>query len=154
MIARAPSPSRSRSLVPLGAAAQDSTVSILYLARDGDPTYEDRREYAGLGLPPPVPPIEGAQVAIAEAKILGRALKLRIELEERRLAEGEDAVAAVAAAGPRAVLLDLPLADVEAVAAALGDATTSSSSTSATPTTRCGPSAAPPTSSTPSPAGR
>ena len=68
-----------------------------------------------------MPPIEGAQVAIAEAKILGRALKLRIELEERRLAEGEDPVAAVAAAGPRAVLLDLPLAEVEAVAAALGD---------------------------------
>ena len=60
-------------------------------------------------------------MAIAEAKILGRALKLRIGLEERRLAEGEDPVAAVAAAGPRAVLLDLPLAEVEAVAAALGD---------------------------------
>jgi ABC transporter substrate binding protein (PQQ-dependent alcohol dehydrogenase system) len=103
------------------AAAQDSTVSILYLARDGDQTYEDRREYAGLGLPPPVPPINGARVAIAEAKILGRALKLRIKLEERRLGEGEDAVTAVAAAGPRAVLLDLPLAEVEAVSAALGD---------------------------------
>jgi ABC transporter substrate binding protein (PQQ-dependent alcohol dehydrogenase system) len=103
------------------AAAQDSSFSILYLARDGDPTYEDRREYAGLGLPPPVPPIEGALVAIAEAKILGRALKLRIGLEERRLAEGENPVAAVAAAAPRAVLLDLPLAEVEAVAAALGD---------------------------------
>jgi ABC transporter substrate binding protein (PQQ-dependent alcohol dehydrogenase system) len=103
------------------AAAQDSAVSILYLARDGDPTYEDRREYAGLGLPPPAPPIEGAEVAIAEAKILGRALGLRIGLEERRLGEGEDAVAAVAAAGPRAVLLDLPLEEVEAVAAALGD---------------------------------
>ena len=60
-------------------------------------------------------------MAIAEAKILGRALKLRIELEERRLADGEDPVAAVAAAAPRAVLLDLPLDEVEAVAAALGD---------------------------------
>jgi ABC transporter substrate binding protein (PQQ-dependent alcohol dehydrogenase system) len=103
------------------AAAQDSSFSILYLARDGDPTYEDRRAYAGLGLPPPMPPIEGAEVAIAEAKILGRALKLRIGLEERRLGPGEDPVAAVAAAAPRAVLLDLPLAEVEAVAVALGD---------------------------------
>src|SRR6188768_646226 len=95
------------------AFAQESTVSILYLARHGDPIYEDARAYAGLGLPPPVPPIEGARVAIAEAKILGRARKLRIELEERTLAEGEDAAAVVAAAGPRAVLLDLALEDVE-----------------------------------------
>ena len=50
----------------------------------------------------------------------------------------------LAAAGPRAVLLDLPLDETEAlVTAPKASATTSSCSTSATPTTRCVPRTAP-----------
>jgi ABC transporter substrate binding protein (PQQ-dependent alcohol dehydrogenase system) len=99
-------------------AADSVTFGILYLARDADPAYAYHREYAGLGAPPPRPPLPGAATAIAESRILGRALKLRFVLEERTLAPGEDAAAALA--GPRAVLLDLPLEETEALARTLG----------------------------------
>ena len=105
---------------PALAADPVITFSILYLGREDDPAYVEHREYAGLASPGARPPLPGAATAIAESKILGRAMKLRFEIEERILAPGEDAAAAVAAAGPRAVLLDLPLDETEALVKAEG----------------------------------
>ena len=76
-------------------------VSFLYLSREEDPTYVERREYAGLALRDKHPPVDGARLAVKESQIRGRALKLGFALEEKALAPGEDAVAAVAAAPDR-----------------------------------------------------
>jgi ABC transporter substrate binding protein (PQQ-dependent alcohol dehydrogenase system) len=109
-------------------AAERPLFSILYLSRAEDPAYQQRRSYAGLALRDKRPPVDGARAALRESRVRGRALGMRFELEEVELASSEvpsdvpgaDAVQAVRAAGPRAVLLDLPLDEIEAVAAALG----------------------------------
>jgi ABC transporter substrate binding protein (PQQ-dependent alcohol dehydrogenase system) len=101
-------------------SAEKPLFSILYLSRAGDPAYEQRRSYAGLALRDKRPPVDGARIALRESRIRGRALGLRFALEETELAPGADAVEAVRAAAPRAVLLDLPLDEVVAVVAALG----------------------------------
>jgi hypothetical protein len=105
-------------------AAEKPLFSILYLSRAEDPAYQHQRSYAGLALRDKVPPVDGARAALRESRVRGRALGMRFELEELELAPSEipgaDAVAAVRAAGPRAVLLDLPLDGLEAVVAALG----------------------------------
>ena len=100
--------------------AERPLFSILYLSRAGDPAYEQRRSYAGLALRDRQPPVDGARMALRESRIRGRALGLRFVLDETELAPGAGAVEAVRAAAPRAVLLDLPLGEVEAVVAALG----------------------------------
>ena len=102
------------------AAAETPLFSILYLSRAEDPAYQQRRSYAGLALRDKRPPVDGARMALGESRIRGRALGLRFELAETELTPSEDAVEAVRAAGPRAVLLDLPLDEVVAVVAALG----------------------------------
>jgi ABC transporter substrate binding protein (PQQ-dependent alcohol dehydrogenase system) len=105
-------------------AAEKPLFSILYLSRAEDPAYQQRRSYAGLALRDMVSPVDGARAALRESRMRGRALGMRFELEELELAPSEvpgtDAVEAVRAAGPRAVLLDLPLDGLEAVVAALG----------------------------------
>lgn len=102
------------------AAGEPETVSILYLSREDDPVYAERRSYAGLALRDRHPPVEGARVAIAESRIRGRALGLTFMLEEVVLPPGVDAVEAVRAAAPGAVILDLPLGEFETVISALG----------------------------------
>ena len=101
-------------------AVEKPLFSILYLSRAGDPAYEQRRSYAGLALRDKNPPVDGARVALRESRIRGRALGLRFDLDEQELASGADAVETIRAAGSRAILLDLPLDEVEAVVAALG----------------------------------
>jgi len=105
------------SAAPVRAAEE---FAILYLSRAGDPAYQPRPGYTGLVLRDRQPPADGARAAIVESKVRGRALGLRFTLEEQELAEAADAVAAVAAAGPRAVILDLPHEDHEAVVSAEG----------------------------------
>jgi len=101
-------------------AAEKPAVSVLYLSRAGDPDYAVERSYAGLALRDPKPAIEGARIAMKESRIRGRALGLDFRLDEQELAPGADAVEAVRAAAPRAVILDLPLAEMTAVVDALG----------------------------------
>jgi ABC transporter substrate binding protein (PQQ-dependent alcohol dehydrogenase system) len=103
------------------AAAEKQLFSILYLSRAEDPAYEQRRSYAGLALRDKNPPVDGARVALRESRIRGRALGLRFELDEQELSPGANAVETIRAAGSHAVLLDLPLEEVVAVVAALGD---------------------------------
>ena len=103
------------------APAERQLFSILYLSRAGDPAYEQRRSYAGLALRDHKPPVGGARVALRESRIRGRALGIRFELDEIELAPGAGAVEAIRAGGPRAVLLDLPLDELEAVVTALGE---------------------------------
>lgn len=101
-------------------AGEPETVSILYLSREDDLVYAERRSYAGLALRDRHPPVEGARVAIAESRIRGRALGLTFMLEEVALSPGADTVETVRAAAPGAVILDLPLGEFETVVSALG----------------------------------
>ena len=103
------------------ATAEAPVVSIFYLSRVDDPAYAQHRSYAGLALRDKHQPVDGARIAMRESQVRGRALGMRFALDEQELAPGADAVEAIRAAGPRAVLIDLPLGELEAVVAALGD---------------------------------
>jgi ABC transporter substrate binding protein (PQQ-dependent alcohol dehydrogenase system) len=109
-----------------GAAAAKETFVFAYLGRDGDPAYERHRAYTGLVLRDRRPPLDGVKVGVRESRVLGRSLGLGFELVEATLAEDEDAVARtrglIEESGARVVILDLPLAEVKAVAAGLAGA--------------------------------
>jgi ABC transporter substrate binding protein (PQQ-dependent alcohol dehydrogenase system) len=104
-----------------GQALADDKLSIVYLSRDGDPTYLQQKSYTGLKLKEKHPPLSGVKAAVKEAKIPGRAAGLKFELVEHRLASEDgaaDAVQAQLAIDPdRVFILDLPLADIEQLAA-------------------------------------
>lgn len=104
------------------ASAQD-TFTFVYLQRADDPYYAPHRAYTGLTLRDRHRPLDGAKTAAREGRILGRVLELRFELEERSLESAENPLAAVELlhreAGAKVFLLDLPLADFEALKPAL-----------------------------------
>ncbi len=108
-------------LAPAAPAREMHELSILYLSRADDPAYKPHPVYTGLSLRDRQPPVDGARLAVRGGRIRGRGLGVRFTLEERALADGESAVAAVQEAAPRAVILDLPLPEMEAVVAALGN---------------------------------
>ena len=104
-----------------GLAAKE-VVSFAYLQRENDPAYEPHRAYTGLTLRDRKPPLDGAKTALRESRVLGRALGVKFELQEKVLGAADDPVAAIealAADGTQIFLLDLPLADVARAAAAL-----------------------------------
>jgi ABC transporter substrate binding protein (PQQ-dependent alcohol dehydrogenase system) len=96
---------------------------IVYLQRDDDAFYDDRRVYTGLALTTRKRPVEGMQLALRDGRIAARALGIDFELLVRKLDEGEapaDAVRRIAQQDKASVfILDLPLDDVTAVGAAL-----------------------------------
>lgn len=104
------------------ALAQD-TFRFVYLQRADDPYYEPHRAYTGLSFRDRHRPINGARTAEREGRILGRLMNLRFELEEHTLDADEDPLAALAALrrslAPAVFLLDLPLADLDGLEAAL-----------------------------------
>jgi ABC transporter substrate binding protein (PQQ-dependent alcohol dehydrogenase system) len=96
---------------------------IVYLQRDDDAFYDDRRVYTGLALTSRKRPVEGVQLALKDGRIAARALDMEFELLVRTLNEGEsaqDAIARIAQQDKAGVfILDLPLEDVAAAGAAL-----------------------------------
>jgi ABC transporter substrate binding protein (PQQ-dependent alcohol dehydrogenase system) len=105
-------------LPPQMAGAQDAPtkVSFAYVFREADAAYEPHRAYTGLTLRDRHRPIDGANTAIRESRILARALNLSVALAEMPLGDG-DAVSAIRGArrsGTHVFLLDLPIEDVEA----------------------------------------
>jgi ABC transporter substrate binding protein (PQQ-dependent alcohol dehydrogenase system) len=107
------------------AHADAARLTLYYVARDGDPAYAEERLYTGLKLRERKPPLPGAQAAIKEARILGRAAGLEFDLEQVTLPEGGDAVAALqtlrAEHGPLVVIADLPFDDVARAGRALAE---------------------------------
>ncbi|HET6522386.1 MAG TPA: ABC transporter substrate-binding protein [Geminicoccaceae bacterium] len=71
-----------------GAGEPATTVTFGYLSLADDPRYAALETYANIQLRPPIDPFAGAETALREGRILGRALKLRFELER---VEGETA---------------------------------------------------------------
>ena len=95
---------------PMPALSQD-VARIVYLGIEGDPQYEPQVAYTGLSLKDRKRPVDGARVAMRGTRVLGRALGLAFDLEERLLSDGTELPAEVSAAlasGALAVLLDVP----------------------------------------------
>lgn len=107
----------------VAAAQTGEAAPFVYLSRVSDPAYKPHEAYTGLVLRDRQPPIAGAQTALRESRVMGRALGLTFELVEAQVAEGETASAAIrrlSAAGQASIfLLDLPLDDVEEAGLAL-----------------------------------
>ena len=102
----------------LPALAQE-TFTFIYLQRADDSFYAPHRAYTGLTLRDRYRPIDGAKTAEREGRILGRMLGVRFAVEERTLEPEETPAAAVEAlhreTGATIFLLDLPLADIDAL---------------------------------------
>jgi len=91
-------------------------LSFVYLGRDDDPAYFERKSYTGLKLRELRPPVAGARAGIKDARIPGRAAGLSFELVELQLdpdAHSTDAISSRLAINRNSVfLLDLPEAEV------------------------------------------
>ena len=70
-------------------SAQD-TARIVDLGVDGDPYYEPQPAYTGLSLKDRNRPVDGARVAMRGTRVLGRALGISFELEERLISPDAD----------------------------------------------------------------
>lgn len=111
-------------LAVTAAAAEVRTVKIAYVDRAGDPFYARRESYGGIYDATRQPAAQGAELGVKDARIIGRAIGVTFELLRETIAEDETAAGFVRQMlqreNPAAAILDLPEADVEAVAAALG----------------------------------
>jgi ABC transporter substrate binding protein (PQQ-dependent alcohol dehydrogenase system) len=63
-----------------GFAAEPVELPIGYLQVSDDPRYVQKRRYAGIRVAPRHRPLPGAELAIREARVLGRALKIKVSL--------------------------------------------------------------------------
>ena len=101
-------------------AVETTPLPIGYLEITDDPRYEEKRAYARIRVRPHDRPRPGAEMAVRESRVLGRALKIKFSLER---AEAKTAAALVpeirrmAAAGVRFFLID---ADAEALSEVAG----------------------------------
>jgi ABC transporter substrate binding protein (PQQ-dependent alcohol dehydrogenase system) len=96
----------------LAQQAQRATVTFGYLSLKDDPRYAPVETYANIVLREAIDPFQGAQVALRDGRIIGRALKLDFALER---VEGADAQALIAGLerlyadrGTRFFLVDAP----------------------------------------------
>ena len=131
----------SRRLLPIGlgilffavlakpekplAASEAKPFAFLYVSLAGDAHYAQTKSYTGLVLRDRKPPIDGAQAAIRESRIIGRSIGMTFTLEHVELQTIDDAADAVAErlteTAAKVVLLDLPLAPFQAVVERFSD---------------------------------
>lgn len=100
-------------------AAERTAFTIGYLEIDGDARYEAPRSYAGIEVRPRHRPWPGAEMALRDSRILGRALKLDFALERARAADAgalAQRMDALAAQGVRFFLADADGAALSALA--------------------------------------
>ena len=94
-------------------AAERPDFTFVYLYQEDDPAYVEQRAYTGLKLQERKRPLAGAETAVKEVRILGRALGLTFKLASVEVPEAADSAAflrdLVAQGGGRVFLLDLPL---------------------------------------------
>lgn len=101
---------------PLAAQTGDP-ATLVYIGIADDPFYEPQPLYTGLSLKDRTRPVAGAEVALREARVVGRALGLSFALDVRLVAPGDAAAAASRAQqdGAIGVLLDLPAEDLAGI---------------------------------------
>ena len=87
------------------------TAKIGFLGLKNDVRYHPQIAYTRIQIAPALHPVEGARVALKDMKILTDAANVQLSLDEQEAADANDAVAklqAMAAAGERFAILDLP----------------------------------------------
>lgn len=87
------------------------TAKIGFLSLKNDVRYHPQIAYTRIQIAPALHPVEGARVALKDMKILTDAANVQLSLDEQEAADANDAVAklqAMAAAGERFAILDLP----------------------------------------------
>ena len=103
------------------AAAETQPLLIGYLEFTDDPRYDEKRAYARIRVRPHNRPRPGAEMAISESHVLGRALKMKFSLErgEAKTAAGLiSMIERMVAAGVRYFLIDADAAMITALGAA------------------------------------
>ncbi len=112
-------------LLAPGPAGAQQEVTFGYLGLAKDPRYARLETYANLVLRPAIDPVDGAMTAMREARIVGRALKMKFSLEVVREKNAEGLLAAFeklyAERDIRFFLVDLPGEELAPLAAALRD---------------------------------
>jgi ABC transporter substrate binding protein (PQQ-dependent alcohol dehydrogenase system) len=107
------------------AASDAKPFTFLYVSIADDPHYAKSKSYTGLVLRDRKPPIDGAQAAIRESRIIGRSIGVKFSLEHVEIESAEKAVDEVArlitGTAVKAILLDLPLAPFQAVVERFSD---------------------------------
>jgi ABC transporter substrate binding protein (PQQ-dependent alcohol dehydrogenase system) len=107
------------------AASDAKPFTFLYVSIADDPHYAKTKSYTGLVLRDHKPPIDGAQAAIRESRIIGRSIGVKFSLEHVEIESAENAVDEVArlitGTTVKAILLDLPLAPFQAVVERFSD---------------------------------
>lgn len=76
-------------------SSEVQTVTLGYAEIIDDPRYDEKRAYARIRVKPHDRPVAGAEVAIRESRILGRALKMKFELMRIEAQNAEDLVAQI-----------------------------------------------------------
>ncbi len=107
------------------AAGEAKTFTFLYVSVADDAHYAQTKSYTGLVLRDRKPPIDGAQAAIRESRIIGRSVGVKFSLEHVELESAENAAdrlaGLIAKTAAKAVLLDLPPAPFRAVVGRFSD---------------------------------
>jgi ABC transporter substrate binding protein (PQQ-dependent alcohol dehydrogenase system) len=106
------SPDRAQS-------AEPTTVTFGYLSIQDDPRYAQLETYANIVLRPAIDPFAGAETALREGRILGRALGAKFALERVEGTSADDLMAGLEQlydSGTRFFLIDAPGDIVAAVA--------------------------------------
>jgi ABC transporter substrate binding protein (PQQ-dependent alcohol dehydrogenase system) len=100
------------ALARAAAAEAPVPVTLGYLGLADDPRHRPVRLYTGVELRPEIRPVLGAELAVRDARVVGRALGVAFALEQALVAgPGEAAAAArrlAAEKGVRFLLVDLP----------------------------------------------
>jgi ABC transporter substrate binding protein (PQQ-dependent alcohol dehydrogenase system) len=108
-------------LAMMASSALADEVRIGHLSLKKDPRYVKDWGYARLIAPPPVITADAAKMAVSDLKFTADAVGLTVTLDAQSVKEADliDAAQKMVAAGDTYLVLDLPGADVKAVANAL-----------------------------------
>lgn len=101
-----------------------TTAKIGFIDLKNDVRYHPQVAYARIQISPALHPVEGARLAIGDMKIQTDAANVVLSLDEQQATDAKDAVAklqAMAAAGERFAVLDLPGDMVAQVGSAIGN---------------------------------
>jgi ABC transporter substrate binding protein (PQQ-dependent alcohol dehydrogenase system) len=101
-----------------------STARVGFLDLRDDARYHPRIAYTRIQISPALHPVEGARVALSDMKIVTDAANVQLSLDEQQATDANDAIArlqAMAAAGERFAILDLPGEIVAQVGPALAN---------------------------------
>jgi ABC transporter substrate binding protein (PQQ-dependent alcohol dehydrogenase system) len=88
-----------------------TTAKIGYLSLKNDVRYHPQVAYTRIEISPAIHPVEGARLGLSDMKIITDTANVQLSLDEQEAADANDAIAklqAMAAAGERFALVDLP----------------------------------------------